>query len=126
MSDGDERRVDGRAYFLSLDRQWIGYEKGFWVTFRVRAVEVSEARPHGLQYSLTLHDESDERVLSYDNAHAVDVASGPARKSRRPRAFDHINRKGRKPVPYTFTTAYKLLEEFFAEVDEILRKEGVP
>ena len=35
------------------------------------------------------------------------------------------NRRGRKPVPYVFTTPYKLLEDFFAEVDKILKKEGV-
>lgn len=126
MTDSDPRGDDGRDHFLSLDRQWIGYEKGYWATFRVRAVEVSVSRPHGLQYALTLHDASDERILSYDNAHAVDIASGPARKSKRPRAYDHVNRKGRKPAPYRFTTAYKLLQDFFAEVDEILRKEGIP
>jgi hypothetical protein len=36
-----------------------------------------------------------------------------------------INRRGRKPVPYVFTTPHKLLEDFFAEVDKILKKEGV-
>src|SRR5262245_49730785 len=34
----DSRRDVGNEYFLSLYRQWIGYEKGFWVTFRVRVV----------------------------------------------------------------------------------------
>jgi hypothetical protein len=52
----DSASDDERQYFLSLDRQRIGYEKGYWVTFRVRAVEVSEERPHGFQYSLSLHD----------------------------------------------------------------------
>src|SRR5262245_6999506 len=120
----DSRDV-GNEYFLSLNRQWIGYEKGFWVTFRVRVVEVSPERPHGFEYSLSLHDASDDRVLGFNNAHAVDVASGPARKSKRPVAFDHINRRGRRPVPYLFTTPYKLLADFFAEVDKILKKEGV-
>ena len=45
--------------------------------------------------------------------------------SQSPVALDHINRRGRKPVPYVFTTPYKLLEDFFAEVDKILKKEGV-
>jgi hypothetical protein len=52
------------------------------------------------------------------------VATGPARKSKRQAAFDHIDRKGRKSMPYAFETPYKLLENFFAAVDEILRKEG--
>jgi hypothetical protein len=28
-------------------------------------------------------------------------------------------------VPYTFTTPFKLVEDFFAEVDKISREEGV-
>ena len=79
--DSDE----GHEYFLSLDRQWIGYEKGFWATFRVTKVEVSPQRPHGFQYSLSLHDATDDRVLGYNNAHGVDVGTGPARTSRRRR-----------------------------------------
>jgi len=34
-------------------------------------VQVSKERPHGLHYSLTLHNEDSERVLGFDNAHAV-------------------------------------------------------
>jgi uncharacterized protein DUF6516 len=125
MSEVDSKSDDGRDYFLSLDRQWIGYEKEYWVTFRVRGVDASAERPHGFQYSLSLHDDKDDRVLGYNNAHGVDVATGPSRKSRRPKAFDHINRRGRSPVPYEFTTPYKLLEDFLADVDDILEKEGV-
>jgi len=122
MSAGDSDRDVGREYFLSLDRQWIRYEKDFWATFRVRVVDVSPERPHGFEYSLSLHGEKDDRVLGYNNAHGVDVASGPARRSKRPTPFDHINRRGRKAVPYVFTTPYKLLEDFFADVDEILKR----
>ena len=125
MSESDSKRAGEWDYFLSLDRQWIGYEKGYWATFRVRRVDVSEERPHGFQYSLSLHNADDDRVLGYDNAHGVQVGSGPAKRSRRPKAFDHVNRRGRKPVPYEFTTPYKLLEDFFADVDTILKEEGV-
>jgi hypothetical protein len=110
---------------LSLDRQWIGYDKGYWATFRVREVDVSDERPHGLEYSLSFHDANDDRVLGYNNAHGVDVGTGPARKSRRPKAYDHINRKGKKPAPYDFTTAYDLVRDFLEDVDKILKKEGV-
>ena len=115
----------GQDYFLSLDRQWIGYEKGYWVTFRVRKVEPSAERPHGIQYSLSLHDANDDRVVGYNNAHGVDVGTGPAKRSRRPRAHDHITRRGKKPVPYQFTTPYQLMADFLEEVDRILKKEGV-
>ena len=124
MSKRDSRS-EGWDYFLDLDRQWIGYGKGYWATFRVSTVPPSEERPHGLQYSLSLHDETDDRLLGYNNAHTVDVATGPARKSKRPKELDHINRRGRYPVPYKFSTPFKLLEDFFADVDKILKEEGV-
>jgi len=125
MVSDDDLRDTGQDYFLSLDRQSIGYEGGYWATFRVRKVEPSEERPHGFQYSLSLHDATDDRVVGYNNAHGVDVATGPARRSKRPRALDHINRRGKASVPYRFTTPYQLMADFFAEVDRILKKEGV-
>jgi hypothetical protein len=124
MSWRDSER-EGWDYFLDLDRQSIAYDNGYWTTFRVSTVRPSEGRPHGIQYSLSLHDGNGDRLVGYNNAHAVDVATGPARKSKRPKPFDHINRRGKKPVPYAFTTPFKLLEDFFTEVDEILREEGV-
>jgi hypothetical protein len=54
----------------------------------------------------------------------VDTATGPARKSKRPTAYDHIDRKGRRSIPYVFTTPFQLLEDFFAAVNNVLRKEG--
>lgn len=126
MAERDSLSADEREYFLGLNRQWIGYDNGYWVTFRVQAVDASPERPHGFQYSFSLHDANDERVLGYNNAHAVDAATGPARRSKRPEAWDHITRRGKgKSVPYKFTTPYQLVADFFAEVDEILRKEGV-
>ena len=79
------RRVhDEQHYLLAFNRQWIGYDNGYWVTCRVRLVEATEERPHGFDYSFSLHDANDERILGYDNAHAIDVATGPARRSKRP------------------------------------------
>ncbi len=123
MNERDSK-TDGLDYFLDLHLSKIGYDNGYWVTIRAFKVEPDEGRPHGLQYSLTLHDDKDDRILGYDNAHGVDVATGPARKSKRPRAFDHIDRRGKRSIPYEFTTPFKLLEDFFTVVDEILRKEG--
>jgi hypothetical protein len=123
----DESEIDDweLAYVLDLHRQRIGYEKGYWATFRFLRVPPDEGRPHGLQYSLSLHDENDDRLLGYNNAHLVDVGGGPSKKSRRPKEFDHINWRGKKPVPYKFTTPLNLLKDFFADVDKILKEEGV-
>lgn len=39
-----------------------------------------EAKPHGLDYSLTLHGPDDERLMGFDNAHPVRGRSGPGGK----------------------------------------------
>jgi hypothetical protein len=122
MSERDPELV-GLNYFLDLNQSRIGYDNGYWVGIRAVKVEPDEERPHGLQYSLTLHDQDGDRVLGYDNSHRVDAATGPARRSKRPTTLDHIDRKGRKSVPYRFTTPFKLLEDFFAAVDDILKRE---
>ena len=55
----------------------------------------------------------------------MDVATGPGKKSKRRKPFDHIDRRGKKSVPYKFTTPYELVEDFFTEVEKILKEEGV-
>ncbi|ABE36587.1 hypothetical protein Bxe_C0689 [Paraburkholderia xenovorans LB400] len=52
-----------------------------WVKFEVARIAVSPERPHGLKYSLTLHDEKGTRLLGFDNAH-------PVRDGCRPRRTD--------------------------------------
>jgi hypothetical protein len=118
-------KTEGYDYFLDFHLTKIGYDNGYWATFRVFKRDPDEGRPHGLQNSLALLDEHDNRILSFDNSHPVSVGSGPARRSKKPKTFDHIDRRGQESVPYTLTTPYKLLEDFFAEVDAILKKEGV-
>jgi hypothetical protein len=117
--------VSGIDYLFDLHRTKIGYDNGYWVTMRVFKVQPDAGRPLGLQYSLTLHDPNGDRVLGFDNSHAIDVATGPARKSRRPVTFDHIDRRGRRSVPYEFTTPYKLVEDFFNAVEEALKQEDM-
>jgi|SRR5947207_11000809 len=114
MSSRDSA-AEGWDYILDLHRQKIGYENGYWVTIRVTRVTPDEGRPHGLQYAFTLHDENDDRILGYDNSHFVDVAAGPAKKSKRPKALDHIDRRGKRSVAYEFTTPFQLVRGLFAE-----------
>ena len=72
--------------------------------------------------SLTLHDRFGTRVLGYDNAHAVK----PPKKfkfagQRLP--YDHRHRSASdKGVPYAFESAQRLLEDFFAEVDRVIKE----
>ncbi len=41
----------------------------YWVRFVVTSVPVSMEKPHGLDYSLTLHGPGGERLVGFDNAH---------------------------------------------------------
>lgn len=74
------RRIRDRNLdtLLDLNNEVIVVGDGlYWTKFVVRRVPVSKERPHGLHYSLTLHNRDGERVLGFDNAHAVQERSGP-------------------------------------------------
>lgn len=99
---------------------------GFWISFKVRQVEQSPERPYGIQYSLTLHKPGNDRIVGYDNAHRPKIGTGPASASRsRAHAFDHRHFKGHV-TPYRFEGPGKLLEDFWADVETILREEKIP
>lgn len=66
---GDKNDVE-LLTLLDLDGQSYWY-KTFWVKIEARQVEKDEHRPHGIKYSLTLHDRNNTRVLGFDNAHAI-------------------------------------------------------
>src|ERR1700719_4549394 len=68
--------LDGVVYALSDD------SAPYWVKFVVKQVPASLERPHGLSYSLTLHDPQGDRVLGFDNAHPVSEGSGPGIRTR--------------------------------------------
>lgn len=111
----------GLETLLDLDGSILEQEGGYWIKIEVRRVPLSRHAPHGIRYSLTLHDSYGARVLGYDNAHAVK----PPKKfkfagQRLP--YDHRHRKsGDKGVPYAFESASRLLEDFFAEVDRVIK-----
>jgi hypothetical protein len=67
---------------LNLDGQTIivDPEGKYWVKFIVKQVPPSPDRPHGLSYSLTLHDETGVRLVGFDNAHAPPAKKGRARR----------------------------------------------
>ena len=111
MLEEDLQRLldyDGRRYWLS---------NGWCIRCRVRRCDVTEGRPGGVKYALTLHDETMARLLGFDNTHAVD--------GRVP--FDHRHRFRRQAetVPYGFVDADRLLADFFSAVREVCQREGV-
>src|SRR6266849_9984624 len=104
---------------LELDGQVlvIDPETRHWVRFVVRRVAVSEAKPHGIDYSLTLHGPDGERLVGFDNAH-------PVGRRRRGEAQDHRHRL-RTIGDYEYRDAATLLADFWSTVDAVLRERGV-
>jgi len=67
-------------------------EKGeYWMKFRVRRVSSTPERPHGIDYSFTLHGKDNERLIGYDNAHPVRHSKRPGGKG--PVEYDHEHRR---------------------------------
>jgi hypothetical protein len=92
-------------------------EGGHWVRFVVTRVPATAEKPHGLDYSLTLHGRNGERLVGFDNAH-------PMEKQKRGDPQDHRHRI-RTMKPYDYRDAATLLADFWREVDAVLKERGV-
>ena len=106
---------------LDGDIYVIDETAGYWVKFVVRCVIPSPERPHGVEYSLTMHDSSNRRLVGFDNAHPVPGAKRPQRGTDR--AYDHRHRMG-AVKPYPYENAAKLVADFWKTVDEVLKLKG--
>ena len=107
----------------SMASSWLLITSGdHWVKFVVLQVAPSPERPHGISYSLTLHAANGERLVGYDNAHTVSEGSGPSRRISV--AHDHRHRFG-TTKPYAFSDAATLMQDFWNDVDAVLRERGV-
>ena len=104
---------------LDLDGQvlMVDAKGNHWVRFVVKRVLPTTERPHGINYSLTLHGPDGQRLVGFDNAHAVQPTSGPS--GRRRRRHDHRHRRG-AVRPYVYEDAATLLADFWREVDAVL------
>jgi hypothetical protein len=104
---------------LELDGQVLVVDPSgsYWVRFVVTRVPASPGKPHGLDYSLTLHGPDGARLVGFDNAH-------PVGQSRRGEPQDHRHRL-RSIRPYDYRDAATLLGDFWAEVDAVLKEFGV-
>ena len=111
----------GIETLLDLREQIIDQGNGYWIKIEAWRVKPTPEVPHGIRYSLTLHDPYGKRILGYDNAHAVK----PPKKFKyagRILAYDHRHRYASdKGMPYEFKDAHQLLVDFFAEVDRVLQ-----
>jgi hypothetical protein len=118
------RRDPSLDALLDLDGQVLVVDPAgnHWVRFVVRRVAVTEATPHGLDYSLTLHGPNGERLVGFDNAHAVRKSAGPG--GRHSAARDHKHRLKTVRI-YPYRDAATLLADFWSEADAVLRERGV-
>ncbi|MEO8715210.1 MAG: DUF6516 family protein [Acetobacteraceae bacterium] len=95
----------------------LGIEGGHWARFVVTRVPASPEKPHGLDYSLTLHGPDGGRLVGFDNAH-------PVAKQKRGQPQDHHHRL-RTVKAYEYRDAASLLADFWTMVDAALREKGV-
>ena len=116
------RDVLGIDTLLELHDQIIDQGNGYWVKIEAWRVLSTQEIPHGIRYCLTLHEPYGERILGYDNAHAVKLPHKFKYAGCR-LPYDHRHRHvSDKGVPYVFSDAHQLLADFFCEVDKLLEE----
>ncbi|MFM9972024.1 MAG: DUF6516 family protein [Burkholderiales bacterium] len=118
MASGDKSLdslllLDGETFFADKNGK-------YWVKFVAKKVSLTPTRPHGLYYSLTMHDKEGRRILGFDNAHAIQEATGPGAQTRVAHDHRHIGKTVRF---YSFRDAATLMTDFWKQVEMILKQE---
>lgn len=101
---------------LALNNEIFPLENGYWTKFEVLQTTPTKQIPHGIKYSLTLHDRHNKRILGFDNAHGVKLKTN--KYAARKITWDHKHLQN-KIMDYEFETAGQLLEDFWLEVNKI-------
>ena len=109
----------GLETLLQLDGEIFPMDNGYWVKFKVHRVEPNEHIPHGIRYSLTLHDKNNKRVVGYDNAHGIKPKK--KRFSGTRTVWDHKHNH-EQVNPYDFEDALNLMEDFWKDVNNQISK----
>lgn len=118
----DMHEDPGIEILLDLHDQIIDQGDGFWIKIEVWRVTTTPEIPHGVHYSLTLHEPYGKRILGYDNAHAVKPPKRFKYAGCR-LTYDHKHRHASdKGIPYAFQDAHQLLADFFEEADRVLQE----
>jgi hypothetical protein len=104
---------------LSLNGEQFEIRDGYWVKFIINRTEVSKAKPHGLDYSLSLHGPDNHRIIGFDNAHAISKGTGPGKKVRV--QYDHKHKLTGVDF-YDYEDAATLLGHFWEAVEEFLKE----
>ncbi len=110
----------GLEILLEMDGEIFPMDNGYWTKIEARESVANEHIPHGIKYSLTLHNRSNIRVLGYDNAHGIK----PKRKKYGAKRVVWDHKHERKTVePYEFESPVQLLEDFWENVEKMLLEE---
>ncbi len=115
-------RDTGLDYLLDLNGFEVREDNGYWYRFEARKVAVTKGRPHGICYSLTLHDNHNQRIFGMDNAHALPKLKSSKKKyAARVVRYDHVHQNQNDAgEPYHFESAEKLVRDFISRVNKIL------
>lgn len=112
-----KRGNPGLEYLLDLNGEVFPLDSGYWLKFEAKKVTPNEHIPHGIKYSLTLHDKTNKRILGYDNAHAIKPKRKKFQAQKTEWDHKHSNEKVKN---YEFENAGQLLEDFWSDVYKIV------
>lgn len=120
MRKHEKARDTGLDGLLELNGIQYWLDEQYWVKFEVYQVDsITSHIPHGIHYSLTLHDRYNQRIMGFDNAHAFKTKWKKYSGYRK--TWDHKHEyPGPQVVPYEFISAEQLLEDFWQEVNKIV------
>ena len=101
---------------------FVSDKHSYWVKFQATRIPPTADKPHGIDYSLTLHGPDGKRIIGYDNAHPARATKGPGGKRTKSRDHRHRYNTAR---PYEFLDAGTLMDDFWRDVRKILKEKGV-
>jgi hypothetical protein len=118
-SEGHEcaLRDDTLSALLDLDREIFLFDEGYRVNFVARRVIPNPHMPYGIKYSLTFHDRANNRIVGFDNSHAIKT-KGRKKFGVCYDPYDHWHLY-EKVFRYDYQSAGKLLEDFWKQVNKI-------
>ncbi len=109
----------GLNYLLDLNGETFVLGNGYWSLIEARTVPPTANTPHGIKYSLTLHDRNNRRILGYDNANGIRYGKNRFNATRR--VWDHRHRRNRVE-PYVFRNANQLLADFWQDICTLIEE----
>jgi hypothetical protein len=72
---------------------------------------------------LTSHSPDGERVIGFDNSHSVAATGSRKKRPADEVRFDHRHYLD-KVIPYEFVSGYKLLSDYYDDVERFLQEVG--